>query len=126
MVPTVLHILLAAAALFLIGGTLINFSKHPHWFVRIWDFPRLMTAFLAGGLGLAYAIFFHARWYDWAVLIGLAFVVARQLYMIFPYTPVAKKTVKRSTRADVGGGGGGGGTLRLVISNILMENREFD
>jgi endonuclease/exonuclease/phosphatase (EEP) superfamily protein YafD len=36
--------------------------------------------------------------------------------MIYPYTPVAKKTVKRTGRS------GGKGTLRLLMSNVLEEN----
>ena len=35
-----LQVVLALAALFLLTGTLLNFTKHPHWFIRIWDFPR--------------------------------------------------------------------------------------
>jgi endonuclease/exonuclease/phosphatase (EEP) superfamily protein YafD len=121
MLLAALHILLALVAAFLLFGTLLNFSKHPHWFVRIWDFPRLMTALLATAIAVPYAIWFRDRWYDWALLAGLAFVVARQLYMIFPYTPVARKVVKRAS-----GTPDRGRRLRLAISNAEMENRQFD
>ena len=120
MMMTILHFVLAAVAVVLIGGTLLNFSKHPHWFVRIWDFPRVAVAVLAGAVGILYGVLFHDRWWDWALLGGLAFVVARQLYLIYPYTPLARQSVKRSTRPP------GEHSFRLVISNVLMENREHD
>lgn len=120
MLTTVLHILLAAAGVFLIAGTLINLSKHPHWVVRLWDFPRVTTAIVATAVGVLYGAFFHGRWWDWLLLAGLAFVVGRQLYMIYPYTPLGPKRVKRSTRPR------GDESLRLVISNVLMENDQFD
>lgn len=117
---TALHVILVLLGLLLIVGTLINFSKHPHWIVRLPDFPRVSTAIVATGVGIAYAALFHGRWWDWLLVAGLAFVVARQLYMIYPYTPLGPKRVKQSDRPA------GEESLRLVISNVLMENREFD
>jgi endonuclease/exonuclease/phosphatase (EEP) superfamily protein YafD len=117
---TAVQIILAVTGLLLICGTLINFSKHPHWAVRLWDFPRVSTAIVAAAVGLTYGVLFHDRWWDWLLLAGLAFVVARQLYMIYPYTPLAPKRVKRSERPP------GGESIRLVMSNVLMENRAFD
>ena len=115
-----LQILLAAFGVFLTVCALLNLTKHPHWFIRIWDFPRVFTAFVALGLGVIYAILFHHHWYDWALLAALAFVVGRQVYMIFPYTPLARKAVKQSSNPA------GEGSLRLVVSNVLMENDEFE
>src|SRR5688572_24945531 len=117
---TLLHILLALVAVWLISGTLLNLSKHPHWYIRGWDFPRTLVAVLAAGVAVPYAIFFHARWWDLLLLAGLAFVIARQLYLIYPYTPVARKSVKRAAAPA------GDDTFRLLISNILMENKERD
>jgi endonuclease/exonuclease/phosphatase (EEP) superfamily protein YafD len=51
---------------------------------------------------------------------GLVFVIARQLYMIYPYTPIAQKKVKRSSRPS------GKQSLRLIMSNVLQENEEHD
>ena len=117
---TALHILLMLVAFWLISGTLLNFSKHPHWYIRGWDFPRTFVAGLATAVGIAYASLFHKGWWDWALLGGLAFVVARQLYLIFPYTPLGKKAVKRSDRPAAED------SFRLLISNVLMENRDHD
>lgn len=117
---TALHWILALVAAVLTGGALLNFSKHPHWLVRLWDFPRTFVAALAAAVAVAYAVLFHAAWWDLALLGGLGFVVARQLYLIYPYTPLARTAVKRSPTPA------GDDSLRLVISNVLMENREHD
>ncbi len=116
----VLQVTLALLGFWLISGTLLNFSKHPHWYIRGWDFPRVFTAALAAAVGFVYAMLFHGRWWDWALVAGLVFVLARQLYMIYPYTPIARKTVKQSTRPA------GDRRFRLVMSNVLQENAEHE
>ena len=116
----VLYVILALVALWLISGTLLNFSKHPHWYIRGWDFPRVFTAAIAAALLVVYAIFFHNRWWDWPMMAGLVFVIARQLYMIYPYTPLAPKKVKQSKRPA------GDHRFRLVMSNVLQENEEHE
>jgi endonuclease/exonuclease/phosphatase (EEP) superfamily protein YafD len=59
--------------------------------------------------------------FDWVFLAPTAACVAWQLSRIFPYTPIAPKRVKRSRR-----GGRSEGRLRLLITNVLQENREYD
>jgi endonuclease/exonuclease/phosphatase (EEP) superfamily protein YafD len=120
MLWTILHILLALVAFWLVSGTLLNFSKHPHWYVRGWDFPRTFVAALAAVVAVAYGALFHERWWDWLLLAGLAFVIARQAWLIYPYTPLARKAVKLSSTPP------GPETFRLLISNVLMENREHE
>jgi endonuclease/exonuclease/phosphatase (EEP) superfamily protein YafD len=115
-----LHVLFTSVALWLISGTLLNISKNPHWYVRGWDFPRVPVAALAGLVGIAYAILFRDSWWDRLVIAGLAFVVARQLYLIYPYTRLARRTVNASDRPP------GEDSFRLLISNVLMENRDYD
>ena len=120
MLMTALHILLAAVALWLISGTLLNLTKHPHWYIRLWDFGRVYVAAFAIVTLVPYAILFRGRWYDWLIIGGLVFVIVRQLYMIFPYTPIASKKVKRSDKPA------GDESFRLIISNVLMENARHD
>jgi endonuclease/exonuclease/phosphatase (EEP) superfamily protein YafD len=120
MMIVALQVLLILIGLWLISGTVLNFSKHPHWYIRAWDFPRVGVAALAAAVGIVYAIFFRARWWDGMFLASLGFVLARQLYMIYPYTPIARKTVQRSDRPP------GDESIRLLMSNVLMENREHE
>lgn len=117
---TVLHIVLALVAVWLISGTLLNLSKSPHWYIRGWDFPRVFTAGVAAVVGAVYAPLFNDRWWDWLLVGGLGFVVVRQLYLIFPYTPLGKKAVQRVTVPP------GDESFTLLISNVLMENTERD
>lgn len=116
----VLQILLALSGAFFFLGTLLNLSRHPHWFIRIWDFPRVFVLLVALAIAGAYVALFHRHWSDWALFAATAFVVGRQAYMIFPYTSIARKAVKRSDQPA------GESSLKLVISNVLMENGEFD
>lgn len=115
-----LHYLLIALAVWLISGTLLNFSKHPHWYIRGWDFPRVFTASLAATVGIVYAIFFHRGRWDLILQAGLIFVIARQLVLIFPYTRLAKRTVHDTQKPA------GDDSIRLVISNLLQENQQHE
>jgi endonuclease/exonuclease/phosphatase (EEP) superfamily protein YafD len=122
MLTTLLHILLAALALWLISGTLLNLTKHPHWYIRGWDFPRTIVAGIAAVVLLPYAALFHDHWHDRLAIGGLVFVIARQLYMIFPYTPLARKAVKGAAV----GGDHPARSFRLLMSNVLEENTRHD
>ena len=103
------------------GGTLLSFSRHPHWFIRGWDFPRVHIAVLAALSGGLYLLFFYSeQWYEWVLLLCVAGCIGWQAYKVFPYTPLARRRVKnRPPSAD-------GTSFRLFISNVLMQNRQFD
>ena len=111
-----LHIFLGGLALWMITGTAINFSTNPHWYVRLWDFPRVFIMVLAALVGVGYAFTFHNLWWEWAMIGGLIFVIVRQAVLIRPYTMLAHKDVQRADRPA------GDSALRLVISNVKMEN----
>src|SRR5688572_20587655 len=112
---------LALAGVWLISGTLLNFSSHPHWYIRGWDFPRLLTAGLALAVAAAWAWICDWQWWDWVFLASLAGVVGIQVWNIYPYTPLARERVLRTQR-----NGDLQTSIRLVATNVLMENREFD
>jgi len=118
---TLLRWLTVGVGVFLAAGMLLNFSRHPHWFIRSWDFPRVHIATLAVLCGVAYALFFSVgHWYDWGFVLALAVGVVWQCSKIFPYTPLAPVQVQR-TRALVPAA-----SLRLLIANVLMQNRQYD
>ena len=112
---------LLLAGLWLISGTLINFSSHPHWYIRGWDFPRLLTAGLALIVAVGWAWTCSWRWWDGVFLASLAGVIGVQVWNIYPYTPLAREQVLLTERPQ-----GERTTIRLVATNVLMENREFD
>ena len=115
-----LQLTLIALACWFISGTALNFSKNPHWYVRIWDFPRTFVAAVAGAMLVVYVLCFRDHWYDWLLMAGLVFVIVRQVVLIYPYTPLARKAVKRSEKPR------GDNGFRLVISNLLQENEDHD
>lgn len=112
---------LVASGLWLATGTALSLSHHPHWYVRGWDFPRVLIAALALACGVAYrALFFAGRWPEVAFLAALGAVIAYQASRIVAFTPLARKRVRPAT------GHPGDASFRLAISNILMENDRYD
>jgi endonuclease/exonuclease/phosphatase (EEP) superfamily protein YafD len=110
---------LVAFGMWLISGTALGLSHHPHWYVRGWDFPRVLIAVLALGTGVAYrALVFEGQGWEAAFLAGLGAVIAYQASRTVAFTPLARKRVKA---AD---GGPVAATLRLAISNVLRENED--
>src|SRR5687767_9198745 len=107
--------------LWLASGTLLSLSHHPHWYVRGWDFPRVLIAVLAFGCGAAYRAFFFAeRWPEIAFLAALGAVIAYQVSRIVAFTPLARKRVQPAR------GTPGEDSFGLAISNVLMENDRYD
>ncbi|CAN5607976.1 endonuclease/exonuclease/phosphatase family protein [soil metagenome] len=107
------------------GGTVLSLSRNQHWFVRLWDFPRVQVALCGAVAGTLFGrFFFRGRPADRAFLLGTAAAVAWQAHKIRPYTRLGGVRVQRSSRSRPGDGKRGAATLRLVISNVRMENRE--
>lgn len=122
---TVLHWVLLGTGLLLAGGTAASLTHSSHWAVRNWDFPRVQIAaaqVIVGGLYAAY--YFQGRAYEWAFLAAVAACVAWQGYKIRPYTPLGPVRVKDAAPAELARRGDA--AFRLLISNVLMENREHE
>jgi endonuclease/exonuclease/phosphatase (EEP) superfamily protein YafD len=109
------------------AGTALSFSRNQHWFVRLWDFPRVQLAVTGT---VASALFRRFLWRgrpaDHAFLITTAAAVAWQAYKIRPYTRLAPVRVQRSSRPRGKSGHRGAATFRLLISNVRMENQSHD
>ena len=119
--------IVVALGLLASGGTALSLSRRPHWFLRLWDFPRVQLALTATAAGLLYAKFFsRGRPADRAFLVTTAASVAWQARKIQPYTRLAPVRVQRSRRGRNADGSRGAATFRLVISNVLMENQQHD
>jgi len=117
---TLLRALVVSLGLVALGGTLLSLSKGSHWLLRLWDFPRTQLAAAAAFSGAVFrAFFFRGRPADWLFVIANALCVTWQGRKIFPYTPLARVQVMRSSSQ-----GKDGRTFRLLIANVQMENRE--
>jgi endonuclease/exonuclease/phosphatase (EEP) superfamily protein YafD len=117
----VLHGLVVGVGVMMVIGTLVSLSRHPHWSVRVWDFPRLHIAAVAALCGVAYAALFSAwHWYEWLFILSLGACFVWQGTYIFPYLPIAPVRVKRSDTPEPDA------SLRLVITNVLMQNHQYE
>ncbi len=105
-----------ALAAFVLVVTFLPMSNTNVWWIRAMDFPRLQIAVI-GGIVLIAALFLPGS----ARLIVPVLMIAAcgyQLWRIFPYTPLATAEMKL---AEVGAG-----TVKVLSSNVLMENGRHD
>lgn len=119
--------LVLAAGVLLVLGTALGFSHSAHWAVRVWDFPRLQIALALGVVAALHAAFYsRGSAFDAAFLVLLLAAAAWQLRKVHPYTPLAPLRVQRSSRvvADTPARAGEP-RLRVVVSNVLMENQRY-
>ncbi|MFW6031932.1 MAG: endonuclease/exonuclease/phosphatase family protein [Phycisphaeraceae bacterium] len=107
--------------LLLVGATLLPFYRGTGWLARGLGFPRLQLIVL-GLLGaVPYGLWFASgAWYDYPLLLSAAAAIAWQGYRILPYTPLWPKQVLPADHPRENA------AIRLVISNVQMENRQFE
>lgn len=117
---------LVVAAALAIAATLLPLSRSDAWWVRGWDFPRLqvltLIALVAAGLVLlpdAGDAGDGPSWLRALLLVALAGCACHQLWMMYPYLPIARKQVQQS-RA----GPAQPSSLRMLTANVLMSNRD--
>ena len=113
---------LLAVGLLMVVGTATSLLRSSHWAVRGWDFPRVQIATFATVSAALYAwLYSGGAWWEWAALAAMATAVVWQCVRIWPYTPLAPKRVERSQAFEPEKGDA---CFTLMISNVLMENRE--
>jgi endonuclease/exonuclease/phosphatase (EEP) superfamily protein YafD len=102
--------------------TLMPLSRSPVWWVRAADFPRVQL------LGIAAAIAVFDLWAldlnSWPTALALPIDVACMVYhawWIVPYTRIYPKEVIDTSATE-----GNANSLRLLVSNVLMTNRNSD
>ena len=100
--------------------TLLPLTRARAWWIRAWDFPRQQI--LAVGIMAALALLAATSAWgvaDTLLLAALGLALAWQLAMVLPYTPLWRRQGQgtRSLPAR---------SVRLVVANVLMTNRETD
>ena len=112
------HWLLSALAVFLCVVTLLPWSSHPAWWVRIWDFPRLQLSLLSllGSVATA-ASALTGAWAWWLQLVFLL-TLLYQAWWILPYTR-CYRCEAANARADPASEP----HLRVMACNVLTPNR---
>jgi endonuclease/exonuclease/phosphatase (EEP) superfamily protein YafD len=102
----------------LIALTVLSHVRSAQWWIRIADFPRVQIALalaLVGGLFVPY--FDSSSVLDAGFGLALVGSFLYQSFRIFPYTPLASRQVLESSP------GGAAQSIKILISNVLMENR---
>jgi endonuclease/exonuclease/phosphatase (EEP) superfamily protein YafD len=105
----------------LIVMTALARLRSARWWIRFADYPRMQIA-----CGLAAVLILHAAVIGWGTSLDLGFglalsaALAYQAIRILPYTRLWPRQVKPARSADPTR------SLRLLISNVLMENRSAD
>ncbi len=110
--------------LILVGLSMILFTILPIlqsniWWIRIFDFPRLQIIII---LAIILGAYFSISAIDTAaqvIFIGILLAsLIYQCYMIFPYTPLARRQVQHSKQVNQRT------RCRLFFANVLMNNRQ--
>ena len=113
-----MKLLIVGIGALMILATAIPLVRKDDWWVRIFDFPRLQIAILTAAVIVAYVLFLNPFGItEYAFIAALLLCLLYQAFMIFPYTPLARKQVQQSVHAKKES------TLSLLFSNVLMDNR---
>src|SRR5690554_6346364 len=105
----------------LVAATLLPLSRHPHWFVRGMDFPRLQLAVIAAVLILIQVLLLdHAKAQTWILVSATAVCLAWQLWWVLPYIVFWRAEVKaeKSPSPDR--------KLSILTANVLTPNKQAD
>ncbi|MEL6614326.1 MAG: endonuclease/exonuclease/phosphatase family protein [Bacteroidota bacterium] len=118
-----MKVVLLILAVFWVVATVLPLIRAPYWWVRMFDFPRAQITVGAlvtlGLFGVANLGFAEATRWEWVTFVALGLSVAYQCARMLPYVPVwPTQVAEASPEADPER------QIRLVISNVLMENRE--
>lgn len=115
--------LILVLTLMLIGTSVLPLTRHPGWFFRVWDFPRLQQS--AAGLLLVIATT-AVMPLNYPTTLLLLFCQCTctlyQFWWIFPYTPFARKEVAAAespNQSDTT-------TLSILSANVLQTNRKAE
>lgn len=112
---------LSLVTVVLCAATLIPLSRHPAWWVRGLDFPRLQLAvLLAGSVGATLVLLPLDRPSTQGLLAVQSAGLLYQAWWILPYTPFHPWEVRAASSVDVAR------RLRIVTANVLMTNRNAE
>jgi len=116
LVLKILIYIVGSAAIIL---TVLPFFKFGIWWVRIGDFPRLQIAFISLTVIISMPFLFDT--FNLPQIVFAVLLVACTVYQLFcvlPYLPIYPKQVEQSQGALAND------TIKLLIFNIFIENRE--
>ncbi len=109
-------------ALLTAGATIIPMIPSKQWYIRIFDYPRLQTFFIAVVAMMWFLVFYFKRTkVGYILLFVFLGVIVIQAVKAWPYTPLGKKQV-----LQVGENADKKAEIKLVICNVLQYNTNYD
>lgn len=113
-------IALTSVSLLFALATFLPLWRTSRWWVRMFDFPRLQLMTLGIILLSLWAVSIEERGVvAWCSVAATSASLLYQCLRILPYTPLWRQQV-------VGASGGHGRTLKLCVSNVLMQNEDYE
>lgn len=101
--------------------TLIPLIRKDHWLIRGFDFPHVQITVINAIILTLFLIFFDINTTrDFIFVSFLAGCLIYQAVIIFPYTPIARKKVKKSKKKK------NKASLSLMVTNVLMDNKNVE
>ncbi|MCF7805390.1 MAG: endonuclease/exonuclease/phosphatase family protein [Candidatus Marinimicrobia bacterium] len=102
-------------------STIIPILDRDAWWIRIFDFPRIQIIVIALALLIAFIPWWDRRNIPDNIFMGLlAIAMVYQIIHMLPYTSLWKKQVLNPRDGEIGE------TISLLVTNILMTNRNGD
>lgn len=133
MLATIAEAFFLAILVLLASGSLLNLSTSSHWFIRGWDFPRIQIVLLSliatlviVGIGIVRggpSAIPYAMPIAVTLCVGVA---AWHSVRIAPYTMLAPKQARPARPDEIGSMEDSADSIRVVVSNVLMENRQHE
>lgn len=104
-----------------LSATLIPFIPAKQWYIRIFDYPRLQTFFIALAALAWYFIFYFKKGRQGTLFVVMFFIViVVQAYKAWPYTVLGNKQVLWSEREAKDTT-----SISLLICNVLQTNTRY-
>ncbi len=104
----------------LLISTLIPFVKKEYWIFRIFEYPRLQKLMLTILCIILWFFFLSQKNNTHFILLALLLLNAFYLiYLIFPFTPLAKVQVLKIDREISNNG------ISVMIANVYQENKNY-
>ena len=102
----------------------VNLLGIDYWWIRIWDFPHLQLSVLALAGLVGWGLL--SRQLGWPMVmapVGLFTCLIYQCWLIFPFTPLARKQVASLSQPS-NSSVVKENTIKLLVANVLMDNKK--
>ena len=104
-------------AVLLVVVTVLPWSSHPAWWVRVWDFPRLQLGILALAVQVSLWVWPLPAPWQMVTVVAMLAVQLYQLWWILPYTRLWRKEVMDAQPDPALP------SFRVMACNVLTTNR---